>query len=165
MGTGRSTAQADCSLHSRCSAACLAQLGRLSSEGMQVGVPPAASKRVTTLSGMDFEVDDKYELIKPIGFGAYGIVVSGKNNAVQPPAEVAIKKVTNVFTDEIECKRLLREMKLHRYLEHDNIVAIMEILQPTDPETFDDVYIVQELMDTDLHRIINSTQPLGNDHI
>lgn len=42
---------------------------------MQVGVPPAAPKRVTTLSGMDFEVDDKYELIKPIGFGAYGIVV------------------------------------------------------------------------------------------
>lgn len=70
-----------------------------------------------------------------------------------------------MFTDEIECKRLLREMKLHRYLEHDNIVAIMEILQPTDPETFDDVYIVQELMDTDLHRIINSTQPLSNDHI
>ena len=32
------------------------------------------------------------------------------------------------------------------------------------PDRFDDVYIVSELMDTDLHQIISSPQPLTDDH-
>lgn len=31
-------------------------------------------------------------------------------------------------------------------------------------DTFEDVYIVSELMDTDLHQIISSPQPLSDDH-
>ena len=30
---------------------------------------------------------------------------------------------------------------------------------------FDDVYLVYELMDTDLHQIIRSPQPLTDDHV
>ena len=36
---------------------------------------------------------------------------------------------------------------------------------PSEFGDFEDVYIVSELMETDLHRIIYSRQPLSDDHI
>ena len=36
-------------------------------------------------------------------------------------------------------------------------------LRPSAP-TSDDVYVMYELMDTDLHQIIRSNQPLSDDH-
>lgn len=41
----------------------------------------------------------------------------------------------------------------------------MDILVPPSPEEFEDVYIVSDLMETDLHRIINSTQELTPEHV
>lgn len=39
-----------------------------------------------------------------------------------------------------------------------------DIIRPPQRENFNDVYIVYELMDTDLHQIIRSNQPLTDDH-
>lgn len=39
-----------------------------------------------------------------------------------------------------------------------------DIIEPPEKEMFEDVYIVYELMDTDLHQIIRSTQTLTDDH-
>lgn len=44
------------------------------------------------------------------------------------------------------------------------IVKIKDIIRPPDKEKFNDVYIVYELMDTDLHQIIRSSQALTDDH-
>jgi hypothetical protein len=44
------------------------------------------------------------------------------------------------------------------------VIAIDDILRPPSYADFDDVYIVTELMDTDLHQIIGSPQPLTDDH-
>lgn len=44
------------------------------------------------------------------------------------------------------------------------IITIKDIIRPPRKEAFNDVYIVYELMDTDLHKIIGSDQPLSNDH-
>lgn len=44
------------------------------------------------------------------------------------------------------------------------IVKIKDIIRPPDKEKFNDVYIVYELMDTDLHQIIRSPQALTDDH-
>lgn len=52
---------------------------------------------------------------------------------------------------------------LLRHLRHENVVGIKELLIPRDSE-FKDLYIVQDLMDTDLHQIIRSSQPLSNEH-
>lgn len=46
------------------------------------------------------------------------------------------------------------------------IIRIIDIIPPpSTAEEFEDVYIVQDLMETDLHRIIYSRQPLTIDHI
>ncbi|KAI7750074.1 hypothetical protein M8C21_019098, partial [Ambrosia artemisiifolia] len=39
-----------------------------------------------------------------------------------------------------------------------------DIIRPPNKERFNDVYIMYELMDTDMHQIIRSSQPLTNDH-
>lgn len=110
-----------------------------------------------------FEVSRKYvPPIRPIGRGAYGIVCSAVNS--ETGEEVAIKKIGNAFDNRIDAKRTLREIKLLRHMDHENIVAIRDIIRPPTRENFNDVYIVYELMDTDLHQIIRSNQPLTEDH-
>lgn len=44
------------------------------------------------------------------------------------------------------------------------IVGIKDIIRPPKKDAFNDVYIVYELMDTDLHQIIRSDQSLTDDH-
>jgi len=110
-----------------------------------------------------FEVFSKYiPPIRPIGRGAYGIVCSAVNSETNE--EVAIKKIGNAFDNRIDAKRTLREIKLLCHMEHENIIAIKDIIRPPQRENFNDVYIVYELMDTDLYQIIRSTQPLTEDH-
>ncbi|KAE9450426.1 hypothetical protein C3L33_17677, partial [Rhododendron williamsianum] len=77
---------------------------------------------------------------------------------------VAIKKIANAFDNKIDAKRTLREIKLLRHLDHENVVAIRDIIPPPQRESFNDVYIAYELMDTDLHQIIRSNQALSEEH-
>ncbi|PRQ33809.1 putative mitogen-activated protein kinase CMGC-MAPK family [Rosa chinensis] len=115
------------------------------------------------LLGNLFQVSAKYvPPISPVGRGAYGIVCCATNSETKE--EVAIKKIGNAFDNRIDAKRTLREIKLLSHMDHDNIVKIKDIIRPPDKENFNDVYIVYELMDTDLNQIINSSQPLTDDH-
>jgi hypothetical protein len=45
------------------------------------------------------------------------------------------------------------------------IVGLEDVLKPLSYDDLDDIYIVNDLMDTDLHQIINSPQPLTDDHV
>ncbi|CAL5433168.1 unnamed protein product [Camellia sinensis] len=110
-----------------------------------------------------FEVSHKYvPPIRPIGRGAYGIVCAAVNSETHE--EIAIKKIGNAFDNQIDAKRTLREIKLLCHMDHENILAIKDIIRPPKKQVFNDVYIVSELMDTDLHQIIRSNQPLTDDH-
>ncbi|KAH9625399.1 hypothetical protein KSS87_008189 [Heliosperma pusillum] len=109
-----------------------------------------------------FEIDTKYVPIKPIGRGAYGVVCSSINKDTNE--KVAIKKIHNVFENRVDALRTLRELKLLRHLKHDNVIGLKDVMLPSDPKNFKDVYLVYELMDTDLHQIVKSSQALSNDH-
>lgn len=115
------------------------------------------------LYGNIFEVSNKYvPPLRPVGRGAYGIVCAAVNSDTHEA--VAIKKIGNAFDNKIDAKRTLREIKLLLHMDHENIIAIRDIIRPPKKESFNDVYIVYELMDTDLHQIIRSDQPLTDDH-
>ncbi|XP_065881894.1 mitogen-activated protein kinase homolog NTF3 [Euphorbia lathyris] len=109
-----------------------------------------------------FEIDTKYVPIKPIGRGAYGIVCSSVNRETNE--KVAIKKIHNVFDNRVDALRTLRELKLLRHLRHENVIQLKDVMMPIHSRSFKDVYLVYELMDTDLHQIIKSSQTLSNDH-
>ncbi|CAI9785978.1 unnamed protein product [Fraxinus pennsylvanica] len=127
------------------------------------GVPTHGGKYMQyNVYGNLFEVSRKYVPSRPVGRGACGIVCAAMNS--ETLEEVAIKKIGNAFDNKIDAKRTLREIKLLRHMNHDNVVAIKDIIRPPLKENFNDVYIVYELMDTDLHNIIRSNQPLADDH-
>ncbi|THH14577.1 hypothetical protein EW146_g5775 [Bondarzewia mesenterica] len=108
----------------------------------------------------NFIVGHNYELIDIIGEGAYGVVCSALH--VPSQRKVAIKRITP-FDHSMFCLRTLREIKLLRHFHHENIISILDILQPPSLAEFREVYLVQELMETDLHRVIR-TQTLSDDH-
>nr|GMD99829.1 mitogen-activated protein kinase homolog MMK1 [Ipomoea batatas] len=113
--------------------------------------------------GNVFEITAKYKPpIMPIGKGAYGIVCSALNSETNE--HVALKKIANAFDNRIDAKRTLREIKLLRHMDHENIVGIRDIIPPPQRKSFNDVYIAYELMDTDLHQIIRSNQALSEEH-
>jgi len=60
--------------------------------------------------GTTFVVEDKFEYIKQIGHGAYGVVCSAYDHKAKN--KVAIKKVPKAFEDLIDAKRIVREIKL-----------------------------------------------------
>lgn len=112
-----------------------------------------------------FTVDTKYSLIRVIGSGAYGVVISAHDTSTN--SKVAIKMVPRAFHDEVDAKRILREIKLLKHFHHENIIGIVDMMPPLarHVEEFNDVYIVADLMETDLHRIIYSKQSLSIDHV
>ncbi|XP_076900667.1 mitogen-activated protein kinase 3-like [Bidens hawaiensis] len=113
--------------------------------------------------GSEFEITSKYHPpIMPIGRGAYGIVCSMLN--AETNEMVAMKKIMNAFDNYMDAKRTLREIKLLRHLDHENVIALKDVVPPPIRREFSDVYIATELMDTDLHQIIRSNQNLSEEH-
>lgn len=51
------------------------------------------------------------------------------------------------------------------FFHHDNVIAIRDILKPPSRRNYNDIYIITDLMETDLHRVIYSRQELSIDHI
>mmetsp|Transcript_42867 Transcript_42867/g.41193 ORF Transcript_42867/g.41193 Transcript_42867/m.41193 type:complete len:124 (+) Transcript_42867:46-417(+) len=102
----------------------------------------------------DWEVGEEYECVKLLGQGSYGAVCS----AIHKPTnkKVAIKKMDGVFEDEVDCKRILREIDLLRKLNHPYVVNIVDVLEPRNPDTFDTLYVVLELAESDLKKVIKS---------
>ena len=77
---------------------------------------------------------------------------------------MAIKKISDALLVPLEAKRLLREIALLRRLRHRNVIALLDILPPSNAAAFRDLYLVYELMDTDLYAVIRSAQPLSEAH-
>uniref|UniRef100_A0A3B4XL48 mitogen-activated protein kinase n=1 Tax=Seriola lalandi dorsalis TaxID=1841481 RepID=A0A3B4XL48_SERLL len=110
-----------------------------------------------------FDVGEEYDVIETIGTGAYGVVSSARRR--DNGRQVAIKKISNAFEVVTNAKRTLRELKILKHFKHDNIIAIKDILQPNLPHSaFKSVYVVLDLMESDLHQIIHSAQTLTPEH-
>lgn len=82
-----------------------------------------------------------------IGNGAFGFVCSGKDKLNN--IDVAIKKITMVFRDLLDAKKVLREIKLLsniiyivEFFDNPNIVKLLDIIIPDDPDNFKDLYLV-----------------------
>lgn len=120
-------------------------------------------KRAFLINACKFVIDQKYEPIKPIGKGAYGVVCSAKDSTTE--TKVAIKKITDAFEDLVDAKRILREAKLLQHFDHENVVSLLDMMNPPLEEPFNDVYMVLELMDTDMERIICSNNDLTDHHV
>lgn len=103
------------------------------------------------------------EADRPIGYGAFGVVW-----AVTDPRtgkRIALKKMPNVFQNIVSSKRVYRELRMLCFFKHENVIQALDILQPDPVDHMDELYVVTELMQSDLHKIIVSSQPLSSDHV
>ncbi|XP_039188269.1 mitogen-activated protein kinase 1 [Crotalus tigris] len=122
--------------------------------GSPAGVPEM-------VRGQVFDVGPRYTNLSYIGEGAYGMVCSAYDNLNR--VRVAIKKISP-FEHQTYCQRTLREIKILLRFKHENIIGINDIIRAPTIDQMKDVYIVQDLMETDLYKLLK-TQHLSNDHI
>lgn len=90
--------------------------------------------------------------VKKVGEGAYGEVF--RMEEVWTKKTVVWKKIERGDKDSAN-----RELKLLEFLEHPKIIKVLDWFK-----TDDYFYIVLENMETDLRRILDSHQPLGEEH-
>lgn len=135
------------------------------------------SEHFTTLyfAGVYWNIRQRYDLKKRIGVGTHGVVVSAADSQSNISA-VAIKRV-DVFrntTRKHEARQILREVRLMRCMRHPNIISLLDVmLSPTRggselncfvqvPPLPSELYMVTELMSTDLHHILSAAQCPGS---
>lgn len=70
-----------------------------------------------------------------------------------------------VFEDDVDCKRILREINLLRKLNHPYVVNVIDVLEPSDRDKFDTIYVVLDLAESDLKKVIKSAIHLQTKHI
>ncbi|GAB4860989.1 Mitogen-activated protein kinase 9 [Ancistrocladus abbreviatus] len=104
----------------------------------------------------------RYQVQEVIGKGSYGVV--GSATETHTGERVAIKKINDVFEHVSDATRILREIKLLRLLRHPDIVEIKHIMLPPSRREFRDIYVVFELMESDLHQVIKANDDLTPDH-
>ncbi|KAF6020572.1 MAPK14 [Bugula neritina] len=110
-----------------------------------------------------WEVPKRYQMLSPVGTGAYGQVCSALDT--EKNMKVAIKKLTRPFQSPIHARRTFREIKMLKHMNHENIIGLLAIFTPaTSIEKFSDVYLVTNLMGADLNNIVR-TQKLTDEHV
>lgn len=117
-----------------------------------------------TVCGIPFTVERRFTPTRLLGQGAYGAVCGARLKDGSMHEEVAIKRIAGVLATSgslLEGKRALREIMLLRHLQHENVCCLTHLMAPPPGN---DLYLVSDVMDSDMARVISSPQPLTEDH-
>ncbi|KAG5522528.1 hypothetical protein RHGRI_034629 [Rhododendron griersonianum] len=104
----------------------------------------------------------RYQIQEVVGKGSYGVVGSAIDT--HNGERVAIKKINDVFEHVSDATRILREIKLLRLLRHPDVVEIKHVMLPPSRREFRDIFVVFELMESDLHQVIKANDDLTPEH-
>jgi len=92
--------------------------------------------------------------------GSYGVVVSAFD--LKSKQKVAIKKILQPMKYTPILKRTLREIKLLSYFNQENIIQILDLFPAIEMKCIESIYMVSELMSSDLMQVIHSNAPLSD---
>ncbi|VWU49843.1 mitogen-activated protein kinase 2 [Hepatocystis sp. ex Piliocolobus tephrosceles] len=109
------------------------------------------------------KVPDNYEIKHLIGKGSYGFVYLAYDHNAKK--SVAIKKINRMFEDLVDCKRILREITILNRLKSPYIIGLHDLIIPEDLLTFDEIYIVLEIADSDLKKLFRTPIFLSEAHV
>lgn len=96
-------------------------------------------------------ISSDYFLGDELGNGSYGFVKEAihKNSKIK----VAIKMVPNLFLDNIDTKRILREIDLLSSIKNEFVVELLDIIYDLSNTRFDTVFLVFEWAPCDLKKL------------
>jgi len=100
---------------------------------------------------IDNAILKKYDVGAQIGKGAYGVVWKAKHR--QTKETVALKKIFDAFQNPTDAQRTFREIMLLQEFEHPNIITLQNVIKASNDQ---DIYLVFESMETDLHAVIRA---------
>jgi len=111
----------------------------------------------------EWEVPQRYQMLTPVGSGAYGQVCSAVDTKMH--VKVAIKKLARPFQSAVHAKRTYRELRMLKHMNHENVIGLLDVFHPsTSLDDFQQIYLVTHLMGADLNNIVR-TQKLSDDHV
>ncbi len=97
---------------------------------------------------IDRHVLKRYEVLRKLGTGAYGIVWRAQDKKTK--GIVALKKIFDAFQNATDAQRTFREiMFLQEMVGHEHIITLLNVLKADNDR---DIYLVFEYMETDLVR-------------
>lgn len=114
-----------------------------------------------------WDLPARYHVTEIIGSGSYGSVCQATDTGAgtPEPRPVAIKKCKHLFDDLTDCKRILREVCILSQLNHQNVVKVFDFHIPAAQDAFTDVYMIMELVDTDLKKLCKQDVSLTPLHV
>ncbi|RLN58953.1 hypothetical protein BBP00_00006759 [Phytophthora kernoviae] len=116
------------------------------------------------INGVRYQLAEKYRMVKIVGKGTYGEVIAASDFV--HGGTFAIKKLGQFLRHPKVALLALREIKLMSEIgTHPCLMGFHELQRPLDYEHFEDLYIIQPLMETDLCRIIHSKESLNDDQV
>jgi len=107
-----------------------------------------------------------YKLEKSIGNGSHAVVWQGRN--IHSGEAVALKEMNfDLSASREKVKRTYREVKLlQHFAKHDNIVTPLDLVtNHSCREKLESVFLVMELCNTDLHKLLKTSQKLSPNHV
>ena len=112
------------------------------------------------VKGATFCVHERFQLLGACGSGSYGVVAACHDKMTGK--KVAIKKVTPMAGDDWDATHTLREIRIMRHVQHPNIMQLVDL--QANPSR-DELYITMELMQFDLHKLLQSKTVLRPHHV
>lgn len=114
------------------------------------------------IQGHTYSLDTRYDLSngKILGRGSFGVVTTAVDTKTKQ--QIAIKRIRPYSNDEWDARHTIREIRLMKLLkDHPNVITLYDLSLFEEKA---ELYMMMELMDCDLHRIIQSKQSLTDQH-
>jgi len=121
------------------------------------------AKHQFEFEGHQFVVDEKYQPDRFIGYDSRGPMCQVINKITN--RRLIIRKAENIFENRVHARDWVREICILRFFDHENILPIVDLIQPDTKTDYKDIYIVTEPFTTDLLRVIMSRQELSNEYL
>ena len=74
---------------------------------------------------------------------------------------VAIKKISNAYESPSKGKKVLQQLSILTFVDHPNVIKLFDIYIP-DKEEYNDIYLIEDYMGSNLERCIISDFTLGS---
>jgi len=103
---------------------------------------------------VDNSIKKKYEIVQKLGKGAYAVVFKAVDKKTK--SVVALKKIFDAFQNATDAQRTFREIMYLQALAargDENIIRLQKVMKA---ENDNDIYLVFDYMDTDLHAVIRA---------